>query len=611
MFKLLKCIKDKWYMYVIIMAAIIAQCYLQLMLPEYMGSITKLIMSNDPVKITQIWINGGWMILISFGVVILATIQNFLGAKLSSIAGRELRKEVFHKVDNLDQTQYNKFGTATLITRTTNDIEQVKSYLLMSIRVVVMSPTYMIIGLIKTLTQDAMLSIVLAVCIPLIIVIMIIIMHFATPLFRQIQTKIDNLTVVLRGNLTGIRVVRAYNQQETEYKKFNKANKDMTKISERVNKLMSVVNPTVMILFNLCYIGIYALGFYMLDGVHIFGPDLEFNPQISDTITNVSVVAQYSLQIMQSFLMLAMIALMFPQASACAKRINEILDTPKSFDEIPEDSEKTKLYNERKSKGIIKFDNVTFTYPDSDKPCISNISLETKPGKTTAIIGSTGSGKSTLINLIPRLYDATEGNIYLDDINIKDLNVHDLRNSVGFVPQKAVLFKGTIKENLTFGNENATEEDILEALRVAQALNFVNKLPDKLDSYVSQGGKNFSGGQKQRLAIARTLVKKSEIYVFDDSFSALDFKTDAKLRNELKGYVGTSSVIVVAQRVSSILDADQIIVLNEGKMVGKGTHSELLKDCPVYQDIVKSQLDPDEVEKTIKLMKAAALEGSN
>ncbi len=610
MTKVLSCLKNKWYLFLIVMGAIIAQCYLQLMLPEYMGKITQLIMSDSPSKINDIWINGGWMILISVGVVILATIQNFLGATLSAIAGRELRKEVFKKVNHLDQMQYNKFGTSTLITRTTNDIEQVKNYLLMAIRIVVMSPTYMIIGLIKTLTQDAMLSIILAICIPLIVVVMFLIMHFATPLFRKIQTKIDNLTVVLRGNLTGVRVVRAYNQQGTEYKKFDFANKDMTEVSRKVNRLMSVVNPTVSIIFNLCYIGIYALGFFLLDGTQIFVNGV-INPDIPLVITNVSVVAQYSLQIMQSFLMLAMIAVMYPQASACARRIKEVIDSPKSFDEDEIDPKKTELFTNRKTRGIIKFNDVTFAYPDGEKPCISNISFETKPGKITAIIGSTGSGKSTVINLIPRFYDVTSGSITLDGVDIRNLNVSDLRDAVGFVPQKALLFKGTIRENLKFGNKTATDEDINEALKVAQAFNFVDKLPDKLDSFVSQGGKNFSGGQKQRLAIARTLVKKPEIYIFDDSFSALDFKTDAKLRKALEGYVGTSSVIVVAQRVSSILNADTIIVLNEGKMVGKGTHAELLKSCPVYQDIVKSQLDPEEVEKTIKMMQEATSEGGN
>lgn len=610
MTKVLSCLKNKWYLFLIVMGAIIAQCYLQLMLPEYMGKITQLIMSDSPSKINDIWINGGWMILVSVGVVILATIQNFLGATLSAIAGRELRKEVFKKVNHLDQKYYNKFGTSTLITRTTNDIEQVKNYLLMAIRIVVMSPTYMIIGLIKTLTQDAMLSIILAICIPLIVVVMFLIMHFATPLFRKIQTKIDNLTVVLRGNLTGVRVVRAYNQQGTEYKKFDFANKDMTEVSRKVNRLMSVVNPTVSIIFNLCYIGIYALGFFLLDGTQIFVNGV-INPDIPLVITNISVVAQYSLQIMQSFLMLAMIAVMYPQASACARRIKEVIDSPKSFDEDEIDPKKTELFTNRKTRGIVKFNDVTFAYPDGEKPCISNISFETKPGKTTAIIGSTGSGKSTVINLIPRFYDVTSGSITLDGVDIRNLNVSDLRDAVGFVPQKALLFKGTIRENLKFGNKNATDEDINEALKVAQAFNFVDKLPDKLDSFVSQGGKNFSGGQKQRLAIARTLVKKPEIYIFDDSFSALDFKTDAKLHKALEGYVGTSSVIVVAQRVSSILNADTIIVLNEGKMVGKGTHAELLKSCPVYQDIVKSQLDPEEVEKTIKMMQEVTSEGGN
>ena len=608
MFKLLKCLKNKWYLFLITLIAIVAQCYLQLMLPEYMGNITTLI-SQGGDNTQAILVQGGWMILVSVGVVVLATIQNYLGALLSAICGRELRDEVFHKVTNLDCDQYNKYGTATLITRTTNDIEQIKNYLLMAIRTIVMSPTYILIGLIKTLTQNAMLSIVLAVCIPLIIALMFVVMHFATPLFRQIQTKIDNLTVVLRGNLTGIRVIRAYNQQETEYHKFDNANKDMTHINKVVNKLMTVVNPSVNIIFNLCFIGIYGLGFYLIEGLGVV--DGALSPEVTKMIADISVVAQYSMQIMQSFLMLAMVAVFFPQASACSRRINEILDLKNDFDEEEIDPEKTKLYENRNANGVLKFDNVSFAYPDSEQPCITDISFETKPGKTTAIIGSTGSGKSTVINLIPRLYDVTCGNISLDGINIKNLNVKDLRNSIGFVPQKAVLFKGNIRDNLKFGNDNATDEEIYRALDVAQARNFVDKLPDKLDSYVAQGGKNFSGGQKQRLAIARTLVKKPEVYVFDDSFSALDFKTDAKLRAALKDYVGNSSVVIVAQRVSSILDADQIIVLNDGKMVGKGTHAELLKSCQVYQDIVRSQLDRDEVEKTIALMQQASMKGGN
>lgn len=603
MSKVLHFLRKKRPFLLLIACAIIAQCYLQLMLPEYMGKITTLITSDSPDKINQIWINGGYMILISIGVVVLATIQNFTGATLSAYVGRELRTEMFHKVNHISLTEYNKFGTATLITRTTNDIEQVKNYVLMAVRIIVMSPTYMIIGLIKTLTQDAMLSIVLAICIPLILLFMAILLKFATPLFKSLQTKIDNLAIVVRENLTGVRVIRAYNQQGVEYKKFDKANKDMTQTVTKVGKIMSFTNPLISIIFNLCFIGIYALGFYLLNGLNAG------DPQIGNLISNVAVVAQYSLQIMQSFMMLAMIFIMLPQAIACSKRIAEVLDVKDNEQIDNVDKEEYEKFKNKTTRGVLAFNNVTFTYPDSDTPCIENVSFKTKPGKMLAIIGSTGAGKSTVINLIPRFYDATKGNITLDGVDITKIPIKDLRDTIGFVPQKAVLFKGTIKDNIRFGKKDATDEEINEALSVAQTEHFISKLPKGLDSFVSQGGKNFSGGQKQRLSIARALVKKPEVYVFDDSFSALDFKTDAKLRAALKTYVGDSTMIVVAQRVSSILDADTIVVLNEGKVAGIGNHEDLLKNCPIYQDIVKSQLDPDEVEKTLKMSREAENEG--
>ena len=603
MSKVLHFLRKKRPFLLLIACAIVAQCYLQLMLPEYMGKITTLITSDSPDKINQIWVNGGYMILISVGVVVLATIQNFTGATLSAYVGRELRTEMFHKVNHISLTEYNKFGTATLITRTTNDIEQVKNYVLMAVRIIVMSPTYMIIGLIKTLTQDAMLSIVLAICIPLILLFMAILLKFATPLFKSLQTKIDNLTIVVRENLTGVRVIRAYNQQGVEYKKFDKANKDMTQTVTKVGKIMSFTNPLISIIFNLCFIGIYALGFYLLNGLNAG------DPQIGNLISNVAVVAQYSLQIMQSFMMLAMIFIMLPQASACSKRIAEVLDVKDNEQIDNVDKEEYEKFKNKTTRGVLAFNNVTFTYPDSDTPCIENVSFKTKPGKMLAIIGSTGAGKSTVINLIPRFYDATKGSITLDGVDITKIPIKDLRDSIGFVPQKAVLFKGTIKDNIRFGKKDATDEEINEALSVAQTEHFISKLPKGLDSFVSQGGKNFSGGQKQRLSIARALVKKPEVYVFDDSFSALDFKTDAKLRAALKTYVGDSTMIVVAQRVSSILDADTIVVLNEGKVAGIGNHEDLLKNCPIYQDIVKSQLDPDEVEKTLKMSREVENEG--
>src|SRR5574344_56462 len=611
--KILQILGKKWYLLLLVAACIITQCYLQLMLPEKMGEIQTYMNQYQITLITQeeltqnILQTGGWMLLISAGVCILAVVQNFFGSWLGAYVGKIMRSEVFYKVNSLSLTNYNKFGTATLITRTTNDIEQIKNLVYMLIRTLIMSTTYMIIALIKILNNDSRLAIILAICIPLIIVGVAGLMAYATPLFKKIQEKTDNVTIVLRENLTGIRVIRAYNQQKTEFTKFDKANKDMTKIIIKVGHTMSLADPLINIIFNLCYVGIYALGFYLLDGFVITSA-ADMNV-VSNTITNVAIVSQYSMQIMMSFLMFAMLFIMIPQASASSKRVNEVLKTVSAIKEKELTPEQLKKITNTKESGILEFKDVSFTYPDASQPVIEHISFKTKPGTTTAIIGSTGSGKSSIINLIPRFYDATSGSVCLDGNDIKDIPQKLLRDKIGFVPQTAVLFKGTIKENILFGKKDASDEEIAEALSVAQTEHFINKLPDKLNSYVSQGGKNFSGGQKQRLAIARALVRKPEVYVFDDSFSALDFKTDAKLRSALKTYAKDSAVVVVAQRVSSILDADNILVINDGKCVAQGTHNQLLKNCAIYRDIVKSQLDPDEVEKTLKMNKEAVLEG--
>ena len=706
MFKLLRFIGHKWYLLLLAAAAIIAQCYLQLMLPDYMGQIQTIVTSStingDTSRlVTDILTEGGWMILCSLGVVLLAFIQLFCASYLSAYTGKMLREEMFAKVNSISLTDYNTFGTATLITRTTNDIEQMKNFVFMCIRILIMSPTMMIIALIKTSELDADLLIVLAVALPVILLIMLVLLVVASPYFRKIQEKLDNLTVVLRENLTGIRVIRAYDQEQTETKKFTYANTDLTKTHIKVNRIMTFTNPVIQIIFNFCFLGIYALGLSFLDNVLI-----ENQLLILDEIANIASVAQYSMQIMNSFVMFAAVFIFMPQAVARGKRILEVLniDTNKDSEEnlsnnanfgqyqetlnnlykkeekelkpyILEYEKKFKekfnyqtakykrtIMNEKEAKttglesiinnydrihskyhlerkkvrtvfkessiennnsnetiierlknsnlhGVIEFKDVSFAYPGSDTPCIEHVSFKTHPGKTTAIIGSTGSGKSTIINLIPRFYKVTSGEILIDGININEIPSNVVRDLLGFVPQTALLFKGTIRSNIKFGKKDATDEEINEALSVAQAENFVSKLPDGLDTFVSQSGKNFSGGQKQRLCIARALVRKPEFYVFDDSFSALDFKTDAKLRAALKNYTQNSSVIVVAQRVSSILDAENIIVLNEGKVVGEGTHNELIKSCAVYQDIVKSQLDSDEIEKTIRMGQEAVTEG--
>jgi len=605
--KIFKILFKKWYLVLGVAIAILAQVYLQLQLPDKMSDIQNLIVSNyDGDRISQIWKEGGIMFLYAAGVFLFAAFQNFFGAYLASYVAKNLRDEMFKKVNSLSLSDYNRFGTGTLITRTTNDIEQIRDFLTMSIRTVIMSPAYIIIALVLIFTNDytnPRLALVLAVAIPLCFICFGIILFAALPLFKQIQVNIDNITINVRENLTGIRVIRAYNQQKKENTKFDYVNKLATDNLIKGSKIVSLADPIMSIFFNISYVAIFALGYYLLDGVTSTDTIL-----LSNTISGIVVVSQYSMQIMQSFIMLAAIFIMLPRANVSIKRINNVLNCTNSLVDIDE-SKFNKEKFDSEEKGVIEFKNVTFKYADAVAPTIEHISFKTKKGETTAIIGSTGSGKSTLINLIPRFYDPSEGEILFHNMNIKDIPLKTLRNAIGFVPQQALLFSGTIKSNMLFGNKDASDEDINNVLEIAQAKNFVSKLPDGINSFVSQSGKNFSGGQKQRLCIARALIKNPEIYVFDDSFSALDFKTDAKLRAALKNYIQDASIIIVAQRVSSIIDADNIIVLNDGVCVGQGKHIDLLKNCPIYQNIVKSQMDEKEVEKTIEMLNQIQLEG--
>lgn len=718
MHKLFRVLINKWYLLLIAFCAIIAQVWFQLTLPEFTGNIQSIlngfvggsstiinpisqiaIVIQGPIEtgevISLILDQGAWMLLACAIVLVLAYVQFYCSSKIGAYLGQSLRERLFKKVNTMTLSQYNQFGTATLITRTTNDIERIKSYVSMAIRIMVMAPTFMVIGLIKTLTFEdpgPKLTIVLLIAIPLFLVVLVLIFIVASPLFKKLQESTDNITIVVRENLTGVRVVRAYNQQAVEEQKFDDVNNVATNLIKKVGKTMSIANPSINIIFHLCFIGIYGFGFYLLTQIVFPSSDPSaILGTIGNQIRVISVVAQYSMTIMNSFLMFAMIIIMVPQAATSAKRVNEVLSLPdfsvendiektennlltikkfllhkvkddykaKHNNEVlsislltekyatltDEEKKKDKQYNDFiyykkienelnqaiidvkkgdfdsytalltdnfkkiKERGVLEFRNVTFQYPDANTPTISNISFKTAPGKTTAIIGSTGSGKSSVINLIPRFYDVTSGEILLDNININLLPQKVLRQQIGFVPQQAVLFSGTIRENISYGKTDATDEEILESLKVAQAEHFISKLPDGIDTFVSQGGKNFSGGQKQRLSIARCLVRKPELYVFDDSFSALDFKTDAQLRRALKTYTKGATVIVVSQRVSSIMDADNILVMNEGLCVAQGKHNELLKTCSVYQDIVKSQLDPDEVAKTIKMNKEILKEG--
>lgn len=595
MFKLVKYIKNLWWALLLNTGIIVCQAWLQLTLPDYMQKILNTMQDvglTYDKKMSEIWSCGGIMLAICLGILICAVAIGILNSVIGAIYARNIRNEMFKKIMSFSLFEFNQFGTATLLTRTTNDINTLKDTFTSFCRTVVFSPVMLIVAIIKSVMIDWQMSLVFVVALPILAITIIVIFTLSSPLFSEIQTRLDNVTVVLREGLTGVRVVRAFNQQEQEFAKFTDRNQKMTNTIIKVNRTLSFVSPIINIVFNFTYLAVFFVGFALLDGVLM-------NESSAETFTNVIVISNYSSNIMMSFLMLGMIFIQLPNANACAKRIQAVLDTkPNIVDpESPIDVSTIKEEN----KNTVEFRNVTFTFPDATEPTLKDINFKVKPGQTTAIIGSTGSGKSSIINLIPRFFDTTIGEVLVDGVNVKNYTQKDLRDKIGFVPQQARLFTGTIRDNLLFGNPNASEEDLQKALQVSQSAHFVGKKENGIDSFVSQGGKNFSGGQKQRLSIARALVKKPEIYVFDDSFSALDFKTDIRLRTALKSYVGNSSVIVVAQRVSSILDADNIIVLNDGMIAGQGTHDELLLNCPVYQQIVKSQLDKDEIEKTIKM----------
>ena len=589
MIKLFKYFRSTWWEVLISLILVAGQAYAQLQLTDYMGKITQIVQTGGDVN--EIWIQGGIMIGISVLVLTLAVGTGLLIGHATSVLAKNVRQSIYDKVSEFSLAEYDNFGTSTLLTRITNDVQTVKDTYTMSLRTMVMSPVTLIVAIIMVLTKDASLAIVLAISLPIIVITIIVLCVVSIPKFKKIQEAIDHVTVVMREQLTGVRVVRAFNQQEYERARFGQANDKVKNITIKVERIMTSANPIITVVFNMTYIAIFFYGFARLDGTFI-------QSDVSDTLSNMMVVAQYTMQIMMSFMMFAMILIMIPRGQVSAKRINAILETENT---VLDKKDTSLALNNKQGKGVIEFKDVSFTFPDAQDPMLHHISFKTKPGEMTAIIGSTGSGKSTLINLIPRFYDVSEGAILFDGVDIRDYSQKDLRDMIGFVPQQALLFSGTIKDNMLFGNQNASDEDIKKALDVAQATHFVNKKEEGINARVSQGGKNFSGGQKQRLAIARALVKKPEVFIFDDSFSALDFKTDIKLRRALKDYVKDASMIVVAQRVSSILNADNIIVLDDGEIVGQGKHEQLLKSCPTYLDIVLSQLDPDEIDKTMKL----------
>lgn len=574
MMKLFRMLKPYQVSVYFILGLVLMQSLAELYLPTLMGDIVnKGIIRGD---IPYIWKIGGFMLLIAIAGTACSIIASYLSSRTAGGFAKQLRSRVFRHVENFSLQEFDKMGTASLITRTTNDITQVQNVLTMMLRMMIMAPLMCIGGIVMAVSQDAKLSTIFLVVLPVLGGAIALIGAKGLPLFKQIQKKLDRLNLVLREQLTGIRVVRSFNRGAHERARFNGANTDLRDVSIKVNVLMATLMPVMMLVMNFSMIAILYFGGMRIDSENM-------------NIGSLIAFIQYAMQIMFSLIMVSMIFVMIPRASASAERINEVLDMQ------PDLSDPTQPRKMNALQGTIEFDNVTFRYPGAENAALSNISFTARPGETTAIIGGTGSGKSTLLSLIPRFYDVTEGTVRVNGTDVRQLKQENLRAIIGFVPQKAVLFTGTIAENIRHGKDDATMEEVVHAAQTAQAENFISEMKDGYDSMIAQGGNNVSGGQKQRLSIARALVRRPEVYIFDDSFSALDFKTDAKLRAALKSETTEAAVLIVAQRVSTVMDADRILVMDEGRIVGSGTHQELLANNEVYREIVSSQLTEEEI----------------
>lgn len=602
MIKLYSLVKDRWWQLLIIVLLVAGQTFLQLQLPDYIKNINNIINNANispggrisSTDLAKIGLVGLEMIGISALAFLLAAGQALTNSNFVARFGCVVREKIFLTVEEYSLSDLNEFGTASLLTRVTNDTRNLQNFMFMTNRVFVMAPVFLVIGSSKLLSLNISYFYVVTVALPLVVILMVITFFIASPMFSRIQKNTDYVTLLFREGLTGVRVVRAFNQEDRENSYFEEANEQLTTSVVKVNRLMNIVNPFIGIIFNFAYISIYFVGFFIISKLMIGSASPE---AISDSLSETMAASMYLQHIMMSFLMLSFTFIMFPHAAASAKRINSVLAVTPTVVDKEETKDKSLI-----TKGNVKFNDVTFTFSENAHPTLENITFTAKPGTITAIVGSTGSGKSSIINLLPRFFDVTTGEITIDGHDIRDFKIDDLRDHIGFVPQTAILFSGTIRDNLRFGKEDATEEEMIAALKVAQAYDFVMRNELGLDAPVAQSGRNFSGGQKQRLSIARALVRKPKIYVFDDSFSALDYRTDIRLRSELSSYAKDATIFVVAQRVSSILDASQILVLDDGKIVGLGTHGELLQKCKVYQEIVASQLDPDEIQKSRDLV---------
>ena len=578
MLKLFKFLKPYWWQVIILLIATGSQVFTTLQLPALMADIINNGIVNSDMG--RVWQDGGWMLLLAFISAIASLVSSYFSAKIGANFSRDLRAAIFQKVLNLSLLDTKNYSTASLITRTTNDVNQIQMVITMILSVMLRAPLFCIMGLIMAIRTAAEMSWIIAIAITAVLVSVVVIMSLVIPKFKIFQKMIDRITLLTRENLTGFKVIRAYNNEKIEQKKFTKTNNELTKLLIFVDRILELQNPLINIIFN----GTTLLCSWV--GISLLSKDFSY-------LGNMTAFAEYVTFVMLSFLMLSLVFVMLPRANVSADRINEILKLNE------------KIHFVKKTKGIpdkkpsVTFKNVDFRYSEAAEKVLDNISFTAEAGKTTAFIGSTGSGKSTLINLVPRFYEATSGEILIDGINIQNFAKDDLMNRIGLVPQRGILFAGTVASNIKFGAPSATIEQVKKAAEIAQAANFIEKMNDGYNAHIAQGGTNVSGGQKQRLSIARAICKKPDIFIFDDAFSALDMKTDVKLRAALKPITSEAVVLIVAQRISTIKDADQIIVLDNGKMVGRGTHKELLSECKVYQSIVKSQLSDAEWEREI------------
>lgn len=570
--------------FIAIILLVIGQVYFELKMPDYMSEITRLV-ETEGSEMSDILKNGGYMLLCALGSLAIAVFTDFLVAGLTATITKRIRKKLFTKVEDMATNEIKQFSTSSLLTRTTNDISQIQMTLAMGTQLIIRAPVTTIWAVAKILNKSWQWSALTGIEVVIMLSLISIIIAVVSPRFKIVQKLTDKLNTVSRENLTGIRVVRAFNAEKYQEDKFANVNSDLTNMQMFNQRAFATLEPLIYLIMDFLPLGIYIIGANLINNADMMSKISLFGDMI--------VFSSYAMQIIISILMLAMIFMMLPRAQVSAERINEVLDTPITI----KDGKKNKVDTD--VIGKVEFKDVTFQYPDADAPLLKDISFVANKGKTVAFIGSTGCGKSSLINLIPRLYDATEGEVLVDDVNVKDYTQKELHNKLGYVPQKAVIFSNTVKNNVTFGDNGKgkiSDEKVNEAIKVAQAEEFVNKMENGTDTMMARGGTNVSGGQKQRLSIARAIARDPEIYIFDDTFSALDYKTDSLLRKELKKYTKDATVLIVAQRIGTVMNADKIIVLEDGKIVGMGKHKDLLNNCDVYKQIALSQLSKEELE---------------